>query len=296
IEQYKSVVFYGPPGTGKTYVARKLAECIKHKQKQNGVDSDISHVALNPKYTRDDLFKLLHSKGFLISTKENNIDDKKTIPILVLDDLSRISLSEVLSELIYAVEYRGPANTINMKIDDSKDGENSSYYLQEDCYVLGTMDKARSTGLDLSVQQKFRWVNLKCDNEPVRGLLQRHLRRRLIHKYGGKQPPTADPVYKAVEWIGGVWQRLNACLTKLGLSELVLGPRHFFACPIEVNKPKAILRWLSLSWNHAIAPGVEDAVLRGCTSVMQGHHKVATTALFVLLQRAVVPGCPLSQQ
>ncbi|XP_077987160.1 cortactin-binding protein 2-like isoform X2 [Glandiceps talaboti] len=299
IEQYKSVVFYGPPGTGKTYIARKLGECIKHKQKQKSNECEINHVALNPKYCKQDLFKLLHSKGFLVSAKEENKSEKKITPILVLDDLSRISLSEVFGELLYALENRGPQHPVTVKISESTDGkesESGSYYLQENSYVLGTMDKARSTGLDLSAQQRFRWVHLKCDSEPVRGLLQRYLRRRLIHKYRGKLPTASDPVYKAVEWICGVWHRLNACLAKLGLSELVLGPRHFFACPIEVNKPKAILRWLSLSWNHAIAPGVEDAVLRGCTSVIQGHHKVATTALFVLLQRAVVPGCPLSQQ
>ncbi|XP_070559600.1 cortactin-binding protein 2-like isoform X2 [Ptychodera flava] len=297
IEQYKSVVFYGPPGTGKTYIARKLGECIKHKQKTSNGECEVTHVTLNPKYGKKDLFKLLQSKGFLLSTKEEGKDAVPT-PILVLDDLSRISLADVFGELLYALENRGPQHPINVKLDESDDGKDSvtgSYYLQENCYVLGTMDKPRSTGLDLVVQQKFRWVHLKCDGEPVKGLLQRHLRRRLIHKYSGKIPCISDSLCKAVEWICGVWQRLNACLTKLGLSELVLGPRHFFACPIEVNKPKAILRWLSLSWNHAIAPGVEDAVLRGCTSVMQGHHKVATTALFVLLQRAVVPGCPLSQ-
>ncbi|XP_078595370.1 cortactin-binding protein 2-like isoform X1 [Branchiostoma floridae x Branchiostoma japonicum] len=299
IEQYKSVVFYGPPGTGKTFIVRKLAECIRNKQLQSGFQADISHVALNPKYTHKDLLQLLRSKGFLLpSTPASTAEGVQRAPILILDDLGRVSLSEVLGELLYALEYRGPQHPISMKIDEEgptdEDGSSGAYYLSEDCYIIGTMDKSRSPGLDLSVQQRFRWVHLKCDSEPVKGLLQRHLRRRLISAHGGQLPSTDDQVYKAVEWVAAVWQRLNACLAKLGLPDLVLGPRHFFTCPIEATKVKAILRWLSLSWNHAIAPGVEDAMLRGLSS--QNQQKLASTALSVLLQRAVIPGCPLSGQ
>ncbi|XP_019622517.1 PREDICTED: cortactin-binding protein 2-like [Branchiostoma belcheri] len=300
IEQYKSVVFYGPPGTGKTFIVRKLAECIRHKQQQGGVQADISHVALSPKYTHRDLLQLLRSKGFLLpADSATSAEGPQKAPILILDDLGRVSLSEVLGELLYALEYRGPQHPISMKIDEEgpKDDDGSSsgaYFLSEDCYIIGTMDKSHSPGLDLSVQQRFRWVHLKCDSEPVRGLLQRHLRRRLISAHGGQLPSTEDQVYKAVEWVAAVWQRLNACLAKLGLPDLVLGPRHFFTCPIEATKVKAILRWLSLSWNHAIAPGVEDAMLRGLSS--QNQQKLASTALSVLLQRAVIPGCPLSGQ
>ncbi|XP_078676705.1 cortactin-binding protein 2-like isoform X2 [Branchiostoma floridae x Branchiostoma belcheri] len=300
IEQYKSVVFYGPPGTGKTFIVRKLAECIRHKQQQGGVQADISHVALSPKYTHRDLLQLLRSKGFLLpADSASPAEGPQKAPILILDDLGRVSLSEVLGELLYALEYRGPQHPISMKIDEEgpKDDDGSgsgAYFLSEDCYIIGTMDKSHSPGLDLSVQQRFRWVHLKCDSEPVRGLLQRHLRRRLISAHGGQLPSTEDQVYKAVEWVAAVWQRLNACLAKLGLPDLVLGPRHFFTCPIEATKVKAILRWLSLSWNHAIAPGVEDAMLRGLSS--QNQQKLASTALSVLLQRAVIPGCPLSGQ
>ena len=57
-------------------------------------------------------------------------------------------------------------------------------------------------------------------------------------------------------------------------------------------------RWLSLLWNHAIAPSVSDAVIRGSGSdtASQGQQKVANTALYVLMQRAIVSGCPLTGQ
>ncbi len=52
-------------------------------------------------------------------------------------------------------------------------------------------------------------------------------------------------------------------------------------------------------WNHSIAPSVSEAVIRGSGNDMTtpgGQQKVANTALYVLMQRAVVSGCPLSGQ
>ena len=51
-----------------------------------------------------------------------------------------------------------------------------------------------------------------------------------------------DVSLQAVEWVICVWQRLNDGLAKLGLLDLVFGPCIFLLCPVEVNKPKVILR------------------------------------------------------
>ena len=51
-------------------------------------------------------------------------------------------------------------------------------------------------------------------------------------------------------------------------------------------------------WNGKIAPTVREAVIRGTgkETSSDGQQKVANTALYVLMQKAVVPGCPLSGQ
>ena len=52
-------------------------------------------------------------------------------------------------------------------------------------------------------------------------------------------------------------------------------------------------------WNHVITPAVSEAVIKGAGSdstTPGGQQKVANTALYVLMQRAVVSGCPLSGQ
>ena len=51
-------------------------------------------------------------------------------------------------------------------------------------------------------------------------------------------------------------------------------------------------------WNQKIAPAVSDAVVKGSGSdtVAGGQQKVANTALYVLMQRSIVSGCPLVGQ
>ena len=68
------------------------------------------------------------------------------------------------------------------------------YYLHPNCYLLGTIDRSRSPGIDLAIQQRFRWVHFRNDQEPMKTLLHRHLFRRLLHKYRGTLPPPDDMV------------------------------------------------------------------------------------------------------
>jgi hypothetical protein len=199
-------------------------------------------------------------------------------PILLFDDLAKINMSEAFKDLLVAIENRGPMNVIRVKLGlyqcafinysvivcplalqpVNRKSKTATFTLAATLsepwialgnYIYHGKERVtfafliRSTGLDLGIQQKFRWVQLRCDQEPTRGLLSRHLHRRLINIHGGHIPNVADdPVARAVEWVLLVWQRLNEGLTKLGLLDLVFGPSHFLSCPVQMNKPKAILR------------------------------------------------------
>lgn len=57
---------------------------------------------------------------------------------------------------------------------------------------------------------------------------------------------------------------------------------------------------MCLLWNHSLAPMVEEAVHRGGMKnvsdvPLKENNKVANTALYVLLQKAVFPGCPVPE-
>ena len=61
-------------------------------------------------------------------------------------------------------------------------GTSECYYFHENCFLMGTVAKACLQGSDLLVQQHFRWVQLRWDSEPMQGLLQRSLRRKVVTK------------------------------------------------------------------------------------------------------------------
>ncbi|XP_074645059.1 cortactin-binding protein 2-like [Tubulanus polymorphus] len=291
-EQYRSVVFYGPGGTGKSYLARRLADCIQTKERQKGYTCEVVVITVNSDLKQRDFTSLLIEEGVLL--EQDVTDVPSYTPVLVLDDLSKICLSEILRDLLSLIEKKGAENSVSFV----RGGKERSYYLPSNCYIIGTMDRSRSTGIELSVQQLFRWVHCRIDTEPYCSLLSRYFTRSLIHIYGGQYPPVDCTVHQALQWTTRVWHRLNEALGKLGLPEIVFGPTHFLSCPVEIGKVTSVFRWMSLFWNRVVVPLVTDAVIRGATSDSESsnHEKVANTTLYVLLQRAVLPGCPINEE
>ncbi|XP_014678180.1 PREDICTED: cortactin-binding protein 2-like [Priapulus caudatus] len=139
IDQYRSLVFYGPSGVGKTYVAKKLAQFVQEKEQQAGNRCEITYVCLSETYTRRNLVNLLTTKDCLLPA-EVPVPLCHT-PVIILDDLSKIAVSEVFGDILTAIERRGPANAIAIKLDDGS--EPQLYYLLADCYIIATMDKSR---------------------------------------------------------------------------------------------------------------------------------------------------------
>lgn len=43
-------------------------------------------------------------------------------------------------------------------------------------------------------------------------------------------------------WVSQVWQQLNACLSRLGTHEALLGPRLFLSCPLLPDNTHAVVR------------------------------------------------------
>jgi len=56
------------------------------------------------------------------------------------------------------------------------------HYFRDGCYLIGTLSKPHLQGCELRLQQHFRWVTLRWEQEPLHGLLGRHLHRKLLHK------------------------------------------------------------------------------------------------------------------
>ncbi|MED6246944.1 hypothetical protein ATANTOWER_026554, partial [Ataeniobius toweri] len=156
---------------------------------------------------------------------------------------------------------------------------------------------------------------LRWDQEPLHSLLGRHLCRKLLHKVGTGAWSPNGLMERSVLWVNQVWQQLNACLSRLGTHEALLGPQLFLSCPVVPNNIQAIVRWLACLWNAVVVPRVEGAVIsrvmtkRSASSLPSpspslrpspsncglsaGQQAVVKAALSILVNKAVMLGCPL---
>ncbi|XP_078273552.1 cortactin-binding protein 2 isoform X1 [Rhinoraja longicauda] len=304
VERYHNVIFHGPVGSCQDQVAHEIANCIKHKQEAIGSSCEIIQIEMEMSLSKDQLVELFIQSGILVPLRQSFVTEKVTVVLLENMEMAT-SLSEFLGELLDALENRGAENPFTFQ---HVNGTSDIYYFQENSFLIGTMTKMRLQSSDLMVQQHFRWVQLRWDAEPISNLLQRFLKRQIIHKFQGQLPPPTDPVRKAVQWVCTVWYQLNSYLSRLGTPEALMGPRHFFSCPIIPGQVQPIIRWIANLWNNGIAPRAEEAILSRASvkrsrqgqpvnkTLKQGQQAVVKAALSILLNKAVLHGCSLSKQ
>ncbi|XP_039617336.1 cortactin-binding protein 2 [Polypterus senegalus] len=303
VEQYRNVIFHGPEGSCQLYLAQQISQFIKHKQEAAGISCELVTIKVDANLSKKQLIETFTNCGFLVkeSTGCKNV-------IVVLENLEQAdSLSELLGDLAEALENRGPGSSVLLHNAQDPSG---TYFFQEGSFLIGTLAKPRLHGPELLVQQHFRWVQLRWDGEPIRSLLQKYLKRKLINKLKGQIPLLPDLVCKAVEWICSVWHQLNSCLSCLGTPEALIGPEMFFSCPVVLGHHQFIVKWLSRLWNAVVIPRVEEAILakltmkRQCVggqsaskkNLSQGQQALVKTALSILLNKAVLQGCPLPKK
>ncbi|MBN3319226.1 CTTB2 protein, partial [Atractosteus spatula] len=302
VEQYRNVIFHGPEGSCQEYITNQISQYIKHKQKPLGISCDIVTLEVDANLSKEQLVEFFINCGFLIPVKEQA---GSSCVVVVLEGLEKAgSLSELLGDLCEGLENRGSGSPLLVNPVQESSG---LYYFQEESFLIGTLSKSRLHGAELLMQQHFRWVQLRWDSEPLHGLLHRHLKRKLIHKMKGQIPPTSDLLCKTVAWICSVWQHLNSCLSRLGTPEALIGPHMFFSCPVISGQPLAVVKWLSRLWNAVVVPRVQEVIVSRATvrrapaqrhvpsskSLSSGQQAVAKAALSILVNKAVLPACPL---
>ncbi|XP_038636016.1 cortactin-binding protein 2 isoform X3 [Scyliorhinus canicula] len=305
VEQYHNVIFHGPVGSCQDHIAHQIANGIKHKLEAVGSSCEIIQIEMETSSSKDQLVELFIQSGILVPLRQSTVTEKATV-VLIENLETAASLSEFLGELLDALENRGVGNPFTFQ---HANGTSDTYYFQENSFLIGTMAKVRLQSSDLMVQQHFRWVQLRWDVEPISGLLQRFLKRQIIHKFQGQLPPPTDPACKAVQWVCTAWRQLNSYLARLGTPEALMGPRDFFSCPILPGQVQPIMKWMANLWNHVIAPRAEEAILCRASAkrpsrqgqpvkkiVHQGQQAVVKAALSILLNKAVLHGCSLSRQ
>ena len=169
----KAIILYGVPGTGKTHKARKLAEelterdAVKIVQFHPGYSYADFIVGIRPETTAGGQVNYRTTKGVLYEWAEKAAKRPDRNFCLIIDEINRANLAEVLGEAMYCLEYRGEEHHIHLpQVIENEDGPflgGKQFYLPCNLYVIGTMNHAdRSiSGFDMALRRQFAWYKME---------------------------------------------------------------------------------------------------------------------------------------
>jgi 5-methylcytosine-specific restriction protein B len=196
----RQLLFAGPPGTGKTLAARILANALAD-------ESRVRLVQFHPTYAYEDFVEgirplLDEDTAGSSSTNDGSLKPEDSSSglryeirpgvfkqlvtgaqqapstarhFLIIDEMNRANLPRVLGELLFALEYRGPDNRVELaySADD--------FYVPENVWIVGTMNTAdRSVSLlDAAMRRRFKEVRFAVDYEVVTAWHERHTSKEL---------------------------------------------------------------------------------------------------------------------
>ncbi|XP_037624034.1 cortactin-binding protein 2 isoform X1 [Sebastes umbrosus] len=310
VEQYGNLIFHGLEGSCQEYIANLVARCIKSKQEMGGLGCDVVRVEVEESLTKEQLLETFITCGFLVPAVGSGVGvpgaSTRHCVVVLLEGLEKASsLTGLLGDLCHSLDNRGSASPLVLNT--------GPHHFCKGSFLIATLSKPRLQGSELRLQQHFRWVTLRWDQEPMHGLLGRHLRRKLLHKMGTGVWSPDGVMERSVLWVSQVWQQLNACLSRLGTHEALLGPQLFLSCPVVRDNTQAVVRWLARLWNAVVVPRVEEAIISRVTAkrsssstspssqrsspgncgLSAGQQAVVKAALSILVNKAVLQGCPL---
>ena len=168
----RELLFVGPPGTGKTLAARTLAGALA------GDDERIRLVQFHPSYAYEDFVEGIRPRldndeeltyelrpGVLRDVIRAAAEAPEQQHFLIVDEINRANLPRVLGELLFALEYRGPGNEVQLPYSGER------LYVPENIWLVGTMNTAdRSVALmDAAMRRRFKEFRFDVDYDALRG-------------------------------------------------------------------------------------------------------------------------------
>lgn len=161
LKERKYVVLQGAPGTGKTRMAKIIANKMGAKIffTQFHAETDYSDFiqGIRPDTSKDNL-TYREYQGILSRAVEFAKQNPKKDTVLIIDEINRANLSNVLGEAFYLFEYSRNEGKIEMEYSEKLKGE-----LPNNFFVVATMNTAdRSLAIvDFALRRRFAWYTLK---------------------------------------------------------------------------------------------------------------------------------------
>ena len=180
IERKGQAILYGPPGTGKTFVAHHLARHLisanegRSDGQGDGQGDGFSQLLqFHPAYSYEEFIQGLRplpaANGLTFTLQPGRFltfcreaAGRLGLCVLIIDEINRANLAQVLGELLYLLEYR----EAQIKLA----GSDTPFSIPANVRILGTMNTAdRSLALvDNALRRRFAFLRVTPDLNIVR--------------------------------------------------------------------------------------------------------------------------------
>lgn len=168
IERKGQAILYGPPGTGKTFIAHHLARHLV-----SGGDGFSQLLQFHPAYSYEEFIQGLRpqpaANAFAFTMQPGRFltfcreaAGRMGVCVLIIDEINRANLAQVLGELLYLLEYR----EAQIKLA----GSDTLFSIPANVRILGTMNTAdRSIALvDNALRRRFAFLRVTPDYNALR--------------------------------------------------------------------------------------------------------------------------------
>lgn len=162
LERRKYIVLQGAPGTGKTYTALNIAKGYHQTFFEQfhaettysdfvyGIEPNMSVDMSQPKFKA--------KEGVLYQAIKYANENEKEKILLIIDEINRANLSNVLGPVFYLFEYQSGKRKVEISVGNMK-----LTHLPDNLHVIATMNTAdRSLAVvDFALRRRFAWYTLR---------------------------------------------------------------------------------------------------------------------------------------
>lgn len=162
LTERKYIVLQGPPGTGKTRTAKSVSDKIGAKTFFTQFHAETSFsdfiFGIRPDTSNHELIYKEYLGSFTEALKYAKDHDKEKV-ILIIDEINRANLSNVLGPIFYLFEHKMEVSNVEIEISPNFKVKN----LPNNFSVIATMNTAdRSLAVvDFALRRRFAWYTIK---------------------------------------------------------------------------------------------------------------------------------------
>jgi len=162
LEERKYIVLQGPPGTGKTRISKIIANKLNAKVFFTQFHAETSYsdfiYGILPNVENSEL-SYSGNLGVFSKTVKFATENPSKNTVLIIDEINRANLSNVLGPIFYLFEHKMEPSDIKIQICPGIEINK----LPENLFVIATMNTAdRSLAVvDFALRRRFAWYTLK---------------------------------------------------------------------------------------------------------------------------------------